>query len=368
LRVVLALTQAVGGPARVAAGLATAVPRLPDAPEVLVLGPPALSAAGLPPGILRPIAVRSKLDVNGFAAMRTGLAELAPDVVHAQDHRAGLVCALVVGRDIPIAMTYHGVPDSAAGRWVQDGPWRGRRLSMAGRSRLLAHRFVGRRMNSVVAPSAAMAGFLEREIRLQAAGVRAIPNGVSVPSTARPPGQVRKFITISSFEPCKAVPQLVETFLGIAAGRPDLSLRLVGDGPDRPRCEELAAQSATAVVEFAGYRADVSDELANSDAFVLPSLNENTPMALLEAMAAGLPCICSDVGGVAEIVDDDCGLLMRAGDAGSLRTAMEKLIADPDLAADLGAAARRRVQERFTVRQCAREHLQLWQHLADGKY
>ena len=368
MRVVLALTQAVGGPARVAAGLATVVPELPDAPEVIVLGPPTLSAAGLPPGMLRPIAVRSKLDARGFAAMRTELAELAPDVVHAQDHRAGLVCALVVGRDIPVAMTYHGVPDSAAGRWVKDGPWLGRRLSMAGRSRLLAHRFVGRRMNSVVAPSAAMADFLVREIRLRAAGVRVIPNGVSVPSSARPPGQVRRFITISSFEPCKAVPQLVETFLGIADGRPDLALRLVGNGIDRPRCEELAAHSAAAVVEFAGYRTDVSDQLASSDAFVLPSLNENMPMALLEAMAAGLPCICSDVGGVSEILDDDCGLLVRAGDAGSLQTAMEKLIADPDLAARLGAAARRRVQTLFTVQRSARAHLELWRQLADGSH
>jgi glycosyltransferase involved in cell wall biosynthesis len=367
MRVVLVLTQATGGPARLTAELATAIADLSGAPEVIVLGPPALSRAGLPTGVLRPMIVQSKLDARGFATVRTELNYLAPDVVHAQDHRAGLVCALVVGRGGSAAMTYHGVPDSAAGRWVTDGPWCGRRLTMAGRSRMLAQRFAGHRMSCVVAPSAAMADFLVREVRLPAGRVHVIHNGVSVPRRARPPGQVRRFITISSFAPCKAVPQLVETFLGIAEGRPDISLRLVGDGPDRRRCEELAAHSVAPLVEFAGYRSDVSDQLASADAFVLPSLNENMPLALLEAMAAGLPCICSDVGGVSEILDDDCGLLVPAGDVGSLRTAMEKLMAEPDLAARLGAAARRRVQELFTLQQCARGHLRLWGALADSK-
>jgi len=366
MRVVLVLTQATGGPAHLTAGLATAMSELADAPEVIVLGPSALSSAGLPPGMLRPIAVGSKLDARGFGAVKAGLAELAPNVVHAQDHRAGLVCALVAGRRAPVALTYHGVPDSAAGQWVQDGPWCGRRLRVAGRSRLLAHGLVGRRMSCVIAPSATMADFLVREVRLPPGRVRAIHNGVSVPPTVRPPGQVHRFITVSSFAPCKAVPQLVETFLSIAEGQPELSLRLVGDGADRHRCQELAARAA-ARVEFAGHRTDVPDQLTDADAFVLPSLNENMPLALLEAMAAGLPCISSNVGGVSEIVNDDCGLLVRPGDVGSLRTAMEKLIADPDLAARLGAAARRRVQELFTMQRCAREHLLLWRELADGK-
>jgi glycosyltransferase involved in cell wall biosynthesis len=367
MRVVLVLTQSIGGPARLTAELTTAMADLGDAPEVIVLGPPALTQAGLPSAMLKPMIVQSKLDAAGFAAMRTALSELAPDVIHAQDHRAGLACAIVVGGGTPAALTYHGVPDSAAGRWVKDGPWWGRRLSMVGRSRLLAQRFAGRRMSCVVAPSAAMAEFLVRELRLRPASVRTIHNGVIVPRVARPPRQIRRFVTVSSFAPCKAVPQLVETFLSMAEGRPDLSLRLVGDGTDRRRCEVLAARAAAHLVEFAGHRADVSDQLASSDAFVLPSLNENMPLALLEAMAAGLPCICSDVGGVSEILDDDCGLLVRAGDAGSLRTAMEKLIADPDLAAKLGTAARRRVQELFTMRRCAGSHLRLWEELAASK-
>lgn len=363
MRVVLVLTQSRGGPAHLSTGLATTVGAMAGAPEVFILGPRELSGAGLPPGVHRPVAVDSKLDAVGFAAARRALADLAPDVVHAQDYRAGLVCALVVSRHTPVAMTFHGVPDSAAGRWVRDGPWRGRPLRVAGRSRLMAQRLVGRRISCAVAPSAAMADFVVREVRLPAGRVRAIRNGVTVPVSARPAGQVRTFMTISSFAPCKAVPQLVDAFLSIAEGRPGVVLRLVGDGPDRRCCEDLAARAA-GQVEFAGYRTDVPDQLARADAFVLPSLNENMPLALLQAMAAGLPCICSDVGGVSEILDDTCGLLVRPGDASALRAAIAALIGDPGLAARLGTAARRRVQELFTMQRCAREHLQLWRQLA----
>jgi glycosyltransferase involved in cell wall biosynthesis len=377
VRVVLVLTQARGGPAHLAVELASAVTGLAGAaesndrlgiPEVIILGPPALRDTGLPAVMHRPIAVASKRDFGGFAEVRSALAALSPDVVHAQDHRAGLVCALAAPRGTPVAMTFHGVPDSAAGRWVQDGPWHGRPLRLAGRSRLMAQHFVGARMSCAVAPSQAMAEFLVREVRIKADRVRAIHNGVRVPSRSRTAAQVRTFVTVSNFAPCKATPMLVETFLGIAEGRPDLCLRMVGDGRERSRSEELAFH-APGRVEFAGYRTDVPDQLALADAFVLPSLNENLPLALLQAMAAGLPCICSDVGAVREVLDDDCGLLVRPGDPGSLRTAMEKLIADPDLAIRLGAAARHRVQQSFTLQHCAREYVRLWRQLAaDGNF
>ena len=101
-------------------------------------------------------------------------------------------------------------------------------------------------------------------------------------------------------------------------------------------------------------------ELEQADVFVLPSLNENLPLALLQAMATGLPCIASGVGGIPEVLDAGCGMLVAPGDVGSLRAAMERLIDEPGLAARLGAAARSRVAERFSLSRCADDHLRLW--------
>ena len=143
---------------------------------------------------------------------------------------------------------------------------------------------------------------------------------------------------------------------------------MVGDGPDRRRCEELARQAPGGKnIEFTGYRTDVAAQLAQADVFVLPSLNENLPLALLQAMAMGLPCIAADVGGISEVLDAGCGILVTPGDVGSLCAAMERMIDEPGLAATLGAEARRRVAERFTLSRCADGHLRLWSEILGGR-
>jgi glycosyltransferase involved in cell wall biosynthesis len=94
-------------------------------------------------------------------------------------------------------------------------------------------------------------------------------------------------------------------------------------------------------VLFLGHRDDISALLAATDAFVLPSLFEGTPLALLEAMAAGKPVVTSAIPGSDELVaDGETGLLVPAGDADALAAALKRIVADPELRARLGAAAR----------------------------
>jgi glycosyltransferase involved in cell wall biosynthesis len=152
---------------------------------------------------------------------------------------------------------------------------------------------------------------------------------------------------------------LVAAFSAVAATRADLRLVMLGDGADRQRCEDLA-RGSKGQVEFTGYRNDVASQLRRADAFVLPSLNENLPLALLQAMAAGLPCIATDVGGVRELLDAGAGILVPPGNVQALSEAMEQLVDEPRLAAALGAAARKRVEEQFSLTRCANDHLRLW--------
>lgn len=365
MKVVLLLTQDRGGPVDLAVGLASELARRPDGPEVVLLGPRPASGAGAVRSLLRPLQVQSKLDARGFRAVSSVLKELGPDIIHAQDRRAGLVSA-VVGGNKPVVLTFHGVPDTAAGRWVGAGPLHGRRPGLSGGSRLLADALVSRRLGYTVAPSTAMAEFLRRELRVPADRLRVLHNGVAVPPIGKLVSDVRVFATAGSFAPSKATPLLVEAFKAVAADRADLKLLMLGDGADLHRCKELA-EGANGQIEFTGYCTDVEAQLRRADAFVLPSLNENLPLALLQAMALGLPCIATDVGGVSEALAGGAGMLVPAGNVTALSAAMEHLTGEPRLAAALGAAARQRVAERFSLPRCASDHIRLWSEVIRGR-
>ena len=141
----------------------------------------------------------------------------------------------------------------------------------------------------------------------------------------------------------------------------------------RPECEreELQAQVAGLNlgkhIHFLGNRHDVSDLLAASDVFVLPSLWEGLSMALLEAMASGLPIVASKVSGTVQaILPNETGLLIPPGDVQRLTEAIEQMLDDPVRAQAMGAAARRRVEAEFSAEKQADDHIALYRRLLNG--
>jgi glycosyltransferase involved in cell wall biosynthesis len=124
-------------------------------------------------------------------------------------------------------------------------------------------------------------------------------------------------------------------------------LLVVGDGAERPRLEAGAARTAVPV-RFCGYHEDVSGFLAAGDIFVQPSRSEGLPFAVLEAMAHGLPIVCSHVGGLSSAVDG-CGRLVPRDDPLALGCTLRALARDVPLRRVLGAAGTRRVVEEFGV-------------------
>jgi glycosyltransferase involved in cell wall biosynthesis len=125
---------------------------------------------------------------------------------------------------------------------------------------------------------------------------------------------------------------------------------VVGDGEMRSSLEDLAGRLGCAdFVHFLGYRRDLTTIAAGSDAALLTSANEGTPVALIEAAAAGRPAVATDVGGVADIVVEGAGLLVSAGDVPALADAIVRLAADPDLRRQMGERARAHVRRKFAV-------------------
>ena len=131
----------------------------------------------------------------------------------------------------------------------------------------------------------------------------------------------------------------------------DAVLCMVGDGPDRGRLEQLAHELGIArATYFVGYQPDVAGYYRLFDAFVLPSVNEGTPVSAIEALASGTPVVANRVGGVPDVVRDGVdGFLVEAGDVEAAADGLARLASDPELRRTLGEAGRARVLERYSV-------------------
>lgn len=201
-------------------------------------------------------------------------------------------------------------------------------------------RHVGRPEHFSVVPS----GIDLNQFRAAASGgTRVRPSGFDCPLDAVVIGSVGWLTEVKGHR------FLIEAFARLKPAHPNLHLVIVGSGGLRDAYLALADRTGIAdALHLLGDRQDVPDCLAGMDLFVLPSLNEGMGRALIEAMAAALPVVASKVGGVPAIVEDRrTGLLVPAGDAGALASALEELVQKPAWAKELGAAASRSIGERF---------------------
>jgi glycosyltransferase involved in cell wall biosynthesis len=114
-------------------------------------------------------------------------------------------------------------------------------------------------------------------------------------------------------------------------------------------------------VHLLGYRDDAHRWLGTMNVFTLPSLSEGLPLSLLEAMAAGIPTVVTEVGGMPEVVQDGhTGLIVPPGDPQALAKKLLFLLDNPTVAADLGAAGRNWVSERFSLDRMVTDYLVLY--------
>jgi L-malate glycosyltransferase len=203
----------------------------------------------------------------------------------------------------------------------------------------------------VVANAQAAADRLRRE-RVPMRRIAVVPNGLSIerfrPRALVPP--LRRVITVANLRPEKAHDVLIDAASRVVGCFPDARFEFVGAGPEEARLSDTVRRRGLSdIVTFSGRADDVAARLESADIFALPSRTEAFPNALLEAMAAGLPVIATGVGGIPEIVDEGrTGFLVAPGDAHALADRLCGLMADGDLGARMGAAARLAVGARFS--------------------
>ncbi|MFW3169853.1 glycosyltransferase [Geodermatophilus sp. CPCC 206100] len=170
---------------------------------------------------------------------------------------------------------------------------------------------------------------------------------------------------VGRVEEQKGADTLVRAAVAVTGAVPRAHVVVVGDGAHRARVEALAAELGLAGrVHVTGWRHDLGDVVRAIDVLALPSRWEAFGIVNLEAMAAAKPVVGFAVGGVPEVVvHGETGLLSPPGAADDLARDLVRVLTDPELAARLGAAGRRRLLERFTPGAMVQAHAELYEEL-----
>jgi glycosyltransferase involved in cell wall biosynthesis len=242
--------------------------------------------------------------------------------------------------------------------------------------RRIALSFSARRAAAVVGVSDSTCEHLALSLGVPASRVERIPNGVMhrAGDRAATRGALalgdseHLLLAVGNLYAVKGHTVLVRAAATLAQqiGLPPWRIAIAGRGDEeRALREQIAAAGLYDRVQLLGLRNDIPDLLAAADGWVMPSLNEGLPLALLEAMLSGLPVVASAVGGIPKIVlPGQTGVLVPPGNADALAVALETLLRQPHHAQTLAHEGRRLVQEQYSFDAMIERYLSIYRRAA----
>jgi glycosyltransferase involved in cell wall biosynthesis len=326
--------------------------------HVTCLSPPGpvssmLAAEGIPTSACHAFGVG---DWRVLERLSSIVADFAPDVVHSFLFHANVACRIL--------SLLGALPSRRLICEIQtvevERPWH-----------LTIERFTHRWCRCVVGNSPSVIEHLARYARIGAERLVLVPGGVD-PEPIRSAGPADRqalglnpadpvLLWVGRLDPVKGLDDFIAAAAIVHQTIP-IQVVLVGEGKDRDRLNRLAAQRDLADrVHLTGRRSDTASLLRMADLFVFPSLTEGMPNALLEAMAAGLPIVATDVPGNRDLIEGgENGLLVPARQPRHLADAIAMLLKDKRMAQDLGRRAARTADERFHVTSTYRGYLDLY--------
>jgi glycosyltransferase involved in cell wall biosynthesis len=162
---------------------------------------------------------------------------------------------------------------------------------------------------------------------------------------------------------------LIEAAAVLKAEGVDVSIEIVGDGPQRRELEAAIKRHGVEThLRLLGARDDARRLIAEADIFVLPSFIEGLPLVILEAFHAGRPVVTTDLPGLRGVATHgEDALVVRAGDAEALALGIRKLIENPDAARALARVARAKAKQEFSIERTAASYLALYNQLAEAR-
>jgi glycosyltransferase involved in cell wall biosynthesis len=225
---------------------------------------------------------------------------------------------------------------------------------------------------ATVAVSKQLADEMSHDLLVRRSDIAMISNGVQhVPTGGTPVrdqlrlgADDRLLVSVGNLYPVKGHVHLLDALALLADRHPTLHLAICGRGDLEGALLARAREHRLANLHLLGLRSDVGAVLAAADVFVLPSLSEGLPLALLEAMFAGCPIVASDVGEVAVALDHgEAGALVTPGNPAALAASLDDLLSHPARARALGERARKRAAAEYDVSHMVRCYRSIYDRL-----
>jgi len=272
---------------------------------------------------------------GAWRRIRSAMRSFDPDLIHAHEPLTPSTSMLaVLAAEAPVVATFHASLD------------RSRLMELAGP----ALRQVSGRIDAAVAVSDAAASFVRRVVR---GPMEIVPNGVDVRAFSDPGRPVEglpagpKILWVNRLDPQKGFEIMLRAFEQIASEVGEVHLLVAGDGRDRVLLRSLPGDLRSRILRLGTVAHEALPRYhAAADVFVSPATGqESFGIVLVEAMAAGVPVVASDIEGYREVVRDGVdGLLIPPNDPNALAAAIRRVLSEPELAAALKAAGRSRAQ------------------------
>ncbi|WP_144995825.1 glycosyltransferase [Polystyrenella longa] len=308
-----------------------------------------------------------KLDPFTCWRLKQLIRKFQPDIIHSWMFTANFYARLAVSKKTTANRPVVVVSERCVDLWKgSDRHWIDRQL-ISRTDRLLAN-------------SEAVARFY-REQGYQDKQVTVIPNGIEIPIDSDPsesvsdreqllkeldyPSGTKLICYVGRLAKQKRVQDVVWAFQMLRQLNTNCGLLIIGDGAERIKLEELAAHfGCDHLIRFLGHQKDPSRYLQHADCFWLASEYEGMSNSIMEAMAAGLPVVASNIPANAELVDDGVtGYLAPLGDSPAYVQFTQEILTTPELAASMGAAGQEKMKSHFGLSPMIDRHVRLYEEL-----
>jgi len=289
--------------------------------------------------------------LKAIKEIKKAVKDFNPDLVCCHSTAAGFLGRLTIRNKIPTIFTAHG--------WAFTKGTPFLRKTIA----ILIEKLAGKFCSKIICVSDFDKSLVLKYKITSIDKIEVVHNGVDIQDVQDFQNSKLSIVFVGRLAKPKDPLLLLKAFNDLSPELKDkASISIIGDGPKLKQLKEFIKETKLEGINLLGSmsKTKVLETLKKSDIFVLISDWEGFPYTIIEAMSCGLPVIASDVGGIREAINNECGILVKRGDQQEIKYALERLLRNPSLIKEMGRNAKERLEKEFSLDKMLRKTEQVY--------